>query len=224
MKKVLINIAYYLVLFFKYFYIYTHNFFTWFYNLLAKVFKWNVRFYYAQENAPTDTTLNKIKTFFGFKSDAKKAEEKDNMATDYKQKYLQAQKQSDNNFARYKYRKEQEHKNKKLYEQEAQRASETHLKNQALQKQIQQLKNQANNQSSTRNKSHTSKAQNTPDNRNAMEVLGVSNGFTPKELKDAYKRLTSRYHPDKHIHMSSQYRDEAENEFGKIQKAYNKIK
>ena len=220
MKSILINIAYYFVLFFKYFYIYTHNFFTWFYNLLAKVFKWNVRFYYAQEQAPADTTLNKIKAFFSFK----KKEEKDDMATDYKQKYLQAQKQSDNNFARYKYRKEQEHKNKKLYEQEAKRASELHLKNQALQKQIQQLKNQANNQSNTNSKSHTSKAQNTPDNRTAMEILGVSNGFTPKELKDAYKRLTSRYHPDKHIHMSFEYRDEAETEFGKIQNAYNKIK
>ena len=221
MKNILINILYYIVLFFKYFYIYTHNFFTWFYNLLAKTFKWNIRFYYAQEETPEDTTLNKIKAFFSFK---KKGVNKDNMATDYKQKYLQAQKQSDNNFARYKYRKEQEHKNKKLYEQEAKRASELHLKNQALQKQIQQLKNQANNKSNTSSTSHTSKAQNTLDNRNAMEVLGVSNGFTPKELKDAYKRLTSRYHPDKHIHMSVEFRDEAENEFGKIQTAYNKIK
>jgi len=212
MKNILINILYYIVLFFKYFYIYTHNFFTWFYNLLAKTFKWNVRFYYAQEETPEDTTLNKIKAFFSFK---KKGENKDNMATDYKQKYIDAKAQSDRNFKRYQHRKAQEKKFTDLYEQEKKRANDLSLKNQALQKQIQALKQN----SQTSNSTHQ-----TTDNRTAMEIMGVSNGFTAKELKDAYKRLTSRYHPDKHIHMSIEFRTETEIEFTKIQDAYNKIK
>ena len=231
MRNILINISYYVVLafkylyiglsiFFKYFYIYTHNFFTWTYNQLSKLFGWDKRFYYAHEDTPNNTPLNKLKAFFRLNNKDRK---KDTMATDYKQKYLNAQAQSDKNFGRYKYRKSQEHKYKDLHQQVKKRADDLQLKNKALLQQIQSLKN---SQTSQTNNTGTSgaKTSNTPDNRNAMEIMGVNSGFTAKDLKDAYKRLTSRYHPDKHIHMSHEFKNEAEIEFGKIQKAYNKIK
>jgi hypothetical protein len=78
MKTILLNISYYFVLgfkylyiglskFFKYFYIYTHNSFTWIYNKLSKYFGWNKRFYYLHEDSPNDTPLNKMKAFLKLK-------------------------------------------------------------------------------------------------------------------------------------------------------------
>lgn len=232
MKTLLLNISYYFVLgfkyfyiglskFFKYFHLYTHNSFTWIYNKLSKYFGWNKRFYYLHEDMPNDTPLNKLKAFFKIKIQNRK---KDTMATDYKQKYLNAQAQSDKNFGRYKYRKSQEHKYKGLHQQVKKRAEDLQMKNTALLKQIQILKNSQSSQANNAGASGSAKTSNTPDNRNAMEVMGVSSSFTPKDLKDAYKRLTNRYHPDKHIHMSVIFRNEAELEFSKIQNAYKKIK
>jgi hypothetical protein len=226
MKILLLNISYYLVIgfkyfyiglskFFKYFHLYTHNTFTWIYNKLSKYFGWEKRFYYLHEDTPNDTPLNKLKAFFKIKN-----RKKGTMATDYKQKYLKAKSQSDKNFSRYKYRKSQEHKYKDLHQQEKKRADDLQMKNTALLKQIQALKT-AKSSNANNTGANTS---NTPDSRTAMEIMGVTTGFTAKDLKDAYKRLTNRYHPDKHIHMSIIFRNEAEIEFGKIQNAYNKIK
>jgi DnaJ-domain-containing protein 1 len=146
------------------------------------------------------------------------------MATDYKQMYLNAQAQSDKNFNRYEYRKSQEQKFKNLHAFEKKRADDLLINNKALLQQIQTLKNAQSSNTNNSGARASAKSSITPDNRNAMEVLGLSVGFTPQDLKDAYKRLTNRYHPDKHIHMSQEFKNEAEIEFGKIQKAYNKIK
>ena len=59
------------------------------------------------------------------------------------------------------------------------------------------------------------------DNRSFEEILGVQAGYTKGELKTAYKRVASRFHPDKYSHMSEVFRLEAEEEFKKIQRAYS---
>jgi len=213
MKLILINTLYYIILGFKYFYIYTHNFFTWIYNLIAKEFGWNVRFYYAHEELPEDATINKIKNWFRFKN-----KNKENNTVDYKQKYLDAKAQSDRNFGRYKHRKAEAEKHLKQYEQEKQKVDNLTAQNKALQAEINRLKNQ---QSSTKTNTNNSQK---PDNRTATEILGLSTGFTSQQLDDAHKRLVSRYHPDKHVHMSDEFQLETTEEFKKIQVAYNKIK
>ncbi len=59
------------------------------------------------------------------------------------------------------------------------------------------------------------------DTRSFEDIVGVNSRYTKTELKTAYKRSASRFHPDKHSHMSEEFRTEAEQEFKKIQKAYN---
>ena len=72
MKLALINTLYFIVLGFRYFYIYTHDFFTFVYNCTAKALGWNVRFYKAQEEKPDNTTYNKIKSLFSTNKNADK--------------------------------------------------------------------------------------------------------------------------------------------------------
>jgi len=59
------------------------------------------------------------------------------------------------------------------------------------------------------------------DNRSFEDIVGVNLKYTKIELKTAYKKSASRFHPDKHLHMSEEFKKEAEQEFKKIQKAYN---
>lgn len=59
------------------------------------------------------------------------------------------------------------------------------------------------------------------DNRSFEEILGLPTPFSKSELNRAYKTAVSRYHPDKYVHMSEQFQQEAQQEFVKIQKAYN---
>lgn len=49
------------------------------------------------------------------------------------------------------------------------------------------------------------------------DILGVSQSATPKEIKKAYKRLAMKHHPDRNPND----KDEAEEKFKKIQKAYS---
>jgi DnaJ-domain-containing protein 1 len=68
------------------------------------------------------------------------------------------------------------------------------------------------------------KTQGYQDTRSCEDILGLSSGYTKNELKIAYKRSVSRFHPDKYVHMSESFRAEAEEEFKKIQRAYKVLK
>lgn len=48
------------------------------------------------------------------------------------------------------------------------------------------------------------------DTRSFEDILGVNSQYTKAELKTAYKQFASRFHPDKHSHMSEEFRNEAE--------------
>ncbi|MEE9363082.1 MAG: J domain-containing protein [Cellulophaga sp.] len=61
------------------------------------------------------------------------------------------------------------------------------------------------------------------DNRSFEDIVGVNPGYTNNDLKSAYKRASSKFHPDKYSHMSENFRAEAEQEFKKIQKAYRML-
>jgi hypothetical protein len=67
----------------------------------------------------------------------------------------------------------------------------------------------------------SSKTSQPNDNRSFQEILGLSNNFNKADLVKAYKIAVSRYHPDKYTHMSEQFQQEAQQEFVKIQRAYN---
>ena len=54
-------------------------------------------------------------------------------------------------------------------------------------------------------------------------VLGVSSDASPEEIKNAYRQLVSKYHPDKVGHLGDEFKELAERRFKEIQSAYNEL-
>jgi uncharacterized membrane protein YkvA (DUF1232 family) len=55
-------------------------------------------------------------------------------------------------------------------------------------------------------------------------VLGIGRDASREEIKRAYRRLASKYHPDKVIHLGEEFRKLAEKRFKEIQMAYQELK
>lgn len=66
--------------------------------------------------------------------------------------------------------------------------------------------------------------QKAPDEKDPYSVLGIRRGATAKEIKEAYRRLASRYHPDKVVHLGEEFRELAEFRFKEIQNAYQRLR
>ena len=60
--------------------------------------------------------------------------------------------------------------------------------------------------------------------RSDREVLRLAENYTQKELLNVYRRLRMKYHPDMHTHMTAMYIAESNNEFIRINKAYENLK
>ena len=59
--------------------------------------------------------------------------------------------------------------------------------------------------------------------RGPYEVLGLDRSATSEEIRAAYRRLASRYHPDKVSHLGEEFRILAEQKFKEIQRAYQEL-
>ncbi len=59
--------------------------------------------------------------------------------------------------------------------------------------------------------------------QDAYDVLGVERGASQEEVKQAYRRLANRYHPDKVAHLGKEFQDLAEKRFKEIQSAYREL-
>jgi DnaJ like chaperone protein len=59
--------------------------------------------------------------------------------------------------------------------------------------------------------------------KNAYSVLGVDRDASPEEIKQAFRNLANKYHPDKVSHMGDEFRELAEKRFKEIQEAYQEI-
>jgi uncharacterized membrane protein YkvA (DUF1232 family) len=55
------------------------------------------------------------------------------------------------------------------------------------------------------------------------EVLGVPRGASADQIKQAYRKLAAKYHPDKVDHLGDEFKVLAENRFKEIQDAYQKL-
>jgi len=55
-------------------------------------------------------------------------------------------------------------------------------------------------------------------------VLGVRRGASSQEIREAYRQLAGKYHPDKVVHLGDEFRDLAEIRFKEIQGAYQELK
>lgn len=59
--------------------------------------------------------------------------------------------------------------------------------------------------------------------RDPYDILGVSRYASQGEIKDAYRKLANKYHPDKVNHLGEEFKELAEKKFKDIQEAYQKL-
>ncbi len=54
-------------------------------------------------------------------------------------------------------------------------------------------------------------------------ILEIGRGASAAEIKQAYRRLAGKYHPDKLEHLGDEFKELAEKRFKEIQKAYQEL-
>ena len=59
--------------------------------------------------------------------------------------------------------------------------------------------------------------------RDPYDILGVSRHASESEIKNAYRKLANKYHPDKVDHLGDEFKSLAEKKFKDIQEAYQKL-
>jgi len=65
--------------------------------------------------------------------------------------------------------------------------------------------------------------QETADSADPYAVLGVDATASEAEVKKAYRKLVSKYHPDKVAHLGDEFKVLADRRFKEIQQAYQRI-
>lgn len=56
------------------------------------------------------------------------------------------------------------------------------------------------------------------------KILEVDSSVSDEELKKAYRKMATRFHPDKVSHLGEQFQKDANEKFQKVQQAYENIK
>ncbi len=62
------------------------------------------------------------------------------------------------------------------------------------------------------------------DTNTAFKILGIDSNADNTELKQAYRRMANKYHPDKVAHLGQELQKLAEEKFKAVNDAYHKIK
>ena len=57
----------------------------------------------------------------------------------------------------------------------------------------------------------------------SYKILGIERGASQDEIKQAYRQLANKYHPDKVAHLGDEFRELAEIRFKEIQRAYQEL-
>ena len=85
----------------------------------------------------------------------------------------------------------------------------------------QQFKRSSGNRNSSRS---GSEFQETRGPKDPYEVLNISRNASSEEIKNAYRQLANKYHPDKVLHLGEEFRKLAEQRFKEIEEAYRELK
>jgi uncharacterized membrane protein YkvA (DUF1232 family) len=56
------------------------------------------------------------------------------------------------------------------------------------------------------------------------QILGIEHGASQDDIKQAYRHLAGKYHPDKVEHLGEEFKELAERRFKEIQRAYRELK
>ncbi len=62
------------------------------------------------------------------------------------------------------------------------------------------------------------------DSQDPYAVLGIKPGASREEIRNAYRDLSKKYHPDKVNHLGSEFRDLAHKKFIDISQAYEALR
>lgn len=62
------------------------------------------------------------------------------------------------------------------------------------------------------------------DTKGAYEILGITDKQTNQEIKSAYRKMATKYHPDKVSHLGEDFSKFAEEKFKSVNDAYQQIK
>lgn len=75
-----------------------------------------------------------------------------------------------------------------------------------------------------RSDNYSSSGSYTSNATNAYKTLGISSDATNAEVKEAYRTLVKKYHPDKYATQGADAQAKAEQKFKEVQEAYETIK
>ncbi|MDC0947970.1 DnaJ domain-containing protein [Gammaproteobacteria bacterium] len=92
------------------------------------------------------------------------------------------------------------------------------------QKRSESEQKQDTNQNQSGDQRQRKRVEQKADDRTPRQILGVSSSATISDMRKQYRQLSSRYHPDKYAHMSEAFRKESEEEFKKINQAWETLK
>ncbi len=59
--------------------------------------------------------------------------------------------------------------------------------------------------------------------KDPYDVLNISRNASMAEIKNAYRQLANKYHPDKVLHLGEEFRRLAEERFKEIEEAYREL-
>jgi len=59
--------------------------------------------------------------------------------------------------------------------------------------------------------------------KDPYEVLGIARGASRDEIKNAYRKLANKYHPDKVTYLGDEFKELADKRFKEIQEAYQEL-
>lgn len=214
--------------FFRNIYIYGINFFVLLYNLVCTTFRINRRFLYWGDEFERFNNFEPVteKKTGGYSSRGNRSRRSDKRD---KSSSGRSHRKKSNSSWREKNRKREEELRQaqdqaKQARQEANQAkSQAEREKEKLKEELKRAREETRRQAEEEEQANQSSPPPT-DNRSFQEILGLQpSGFSKAELKQAYRRASSQYHPDKHAHMPQAFQDQASEEFKKIQRAYKAL-